>query len=88
MLIIDRKIRKSPGTRVGAASVGAMIGTFLLGLGAVMALTGGEPAWAALLSVGAALLAPVAGCAAALLVWVRERRELRPSAVPSPAQPH
>ena len=77
VLIIDRKIRKSPGTRVRAASVGAMTGTFLLGLGAVMALTGGEPAWTALLSVGAALLAPVAGCAAAVLVYVRELRELR-----------
>ena len=73
--IIDRRIHKSPGTRVGAAAVGAASGTFVLGVGftGVTSMLEGSGSWAFVLMAIAVGLALLSGIAAAVLVAVREK---------------
>lgn len=73
--IVDRRLEKQPGTRIGAASVGAAVGTLVLGavVSGVTALQG-SASWTMVLMVIATVLALLAGIAAAVLVSIREDR--------------
>lgn len=74
--VVDRRLQKEPGTRIGAAAVGAIGATLVLGafVSGTVALLQGTTSWTVLLVVITIVLALLSGIAAAVLVSVREGR--------------